>query len=107
LPRQAPEHGYAPELVKTKARPAAGKPIEATTREDQNYFIRVRTIFDEKKQVKSAHYGKIDGDFQFWTNQKMRFTYYLNPEANDRNMEFDVRRNLFGQLPELQRPSVP
>jgi hypothetical protein len=107
LPRLAPEHGYAPELVKRKARPAAGKAIEATTREDQNYFIRVRTVLDEKKQIKSALYGKIDGDFQFWTNERLRFTYYLNPEANDRNMEFNVRRNLFGQLPELQRPSVP
>lgn len=107
LPRYAPEQGYAPELVKRKVRPAAGKPIEATTREDQNYFIRVRTVLDEKKQVKSALYGKIDGDFQFWTNEKLRFTYYLNPEANDRNMEFDVKRNRFGQLPELQRPSAP
>ncbi len=107
LPRYAPEHGYASELVKRKGRPAPGTPIEATTREDQNYFIRVRTVLDEKKQIKSAYYGKIDGDFQFWANERLRFTYYLNAEANDRNMEFDVKRNRLGQLPELQRPSLP
>ncbi len=107
LPRYAPEHGYTPELVKRKARPAAGKPIEANSREDQNYFVRVRTVLDEKRQVKSALYAKIDGDIQFWANGRLRFTYYLNPEANDRNMEFDVKRNRLGQLPELQRPSLP
>jgi hypothetical protein len=107
LPRFAPEHGYAPELVKRKARPAAGKPIEATTREDQNYFFRVRTVLDEKRQVKSALYGKIDGDIQFWANGKLRFTYYLNPDPNARNMEFDVKRNLLGQLPSLQQPTLP
>ena len=107
LPRYAPEHGYAPELVKRKARPAAGKPVEDTSREDQNYFFRVRTVLDEKNQVKSALYGKIYGDIQFWANGKLRFTYYLNPEAGDRNMEFDVERNLLGQLSELQRPSLP
>jgi hypothetical protein len=107
LPRNAPEHGYVPELIRRTARPAADKPIETTKREDQNYFIRVRTVLDEKKRIKSALYGKIDGDIRFWANGKLRFTYYLNSDANDRNMEFDVKRNLFGQLPELQRPSVP
>jgi hypothetical protein len=111
LPRHAPEHGYAPELVKRTGRPAANKPIETATREDQNYFFRLRTILDEKKQVKSALYGKLDGDIRFdvinGNPAYLFFTYYLNPEANDRNMEFDVKRNRFGQLPDLQRPSSP
>jgi hypothetical protein len=107
LPRYAPAEGYGPELVRRKARAAKGKPIETKERKDQNYFIRVRTRLDEAHHVISALYGKIDGDIQFWANGKMRFTYYINPKANDRNMEFDVERNLFQQLPELERPTLP
>ena len=25
----------------------------------------------------------------------LRFTYYYNPKANDRNLEFDPKKNLF------------
>jgi hypothetical protein len=107
LPRNAPEHGYTPELVRRTARPAANKPIETTKREDQNYFIRVRTVLDEKKRVKSALYGKIDGDIQFWANGKLRFTYYLNPTANERNMEFDVQRNLLINLKVGEQVNAP
>jgi hypothetical protein len=107
LPRYAPEQGYAPELVKRKVRPAAGKPIEGNSREDQNYFLRVRTVLDEKRKVKSALYGKVDGDIQFWANGKLRFTYYLNPETNDRNMEFDVQRNLLTNLKDGEQVNAP
>jgi hypothetical protein len=107
LPRYAPEHGYVAELVKRHARPARGAPVEASVREDQNYFFRVRTVLDKKGQVTSALYGKIDGDVQFWPEGGLQLTYYVNPASMDRNMEFDLKRNLFGQLPELQRPLVP
>ena len=61
-----PSTATLPELVKRTGRPAANKPISTGTREDQNYFFRVRTVFDEKKQVKSALYGKLLGDLEFW-----------------------------------------
>jgi hypothetical protein len=30
-------------------------------------------------------------------DHRLMFTYYFNPTANDRNLEFDPSRNLFGQ----------
>ena len=47
----------------------------------------VSTVLDANGNVKSALYGKIYGDF-------MKFTYYLNPTPNSRNMEFDPKNNL-------------
>lgn len=76
------------------------------------YFIRVRTQLDENGNVKSALYGKIRGDFRFYAGTKapragMGFDYYLNPVPNSRNMEFDPKQNLFGNLPSLEEISEP
>ena len=71
--------------------------IQRDYRDDQNYFFRVRTVKKDKKII-SAHYGKIDRDIEFWGNEKLRFTYYLNPTPLDRNMEFDPKRNLLKGL---------
>ena len=86
-PHSAPEAGYRPEVVKTMSR-HPGQPAKSDMN-DQNrdYFFRVRTTLDEKGNVKSALYGKMYGDF-------MQYTYYLNPAANDHNLEFDPGRNL-------------
>ncbi len=107
LPRYAPEEGYESTLVKEIGRAAEGNAINSGTREDQNYFFRVRTVLDEDGKIKSALYGKIDGDIQFWGNRKARFNYYLNPNPNDRNMEFDTKQNLAGKLPFNQRVTAP
>jgi hypothetical protein len=42
--------------------------------------------------------GKIQGILSFDYEKNISFTYYLNPTPNDRNMEFDPSRNLFGRL---------
>lgn len=106
LPRYAPESDYETCLLKRVAR-IEGKAIDTDISEDQNYFFRVRTVLDEKGRIKSAVYGKIVGDVQFWGNRRVRFTYYLNPAALDRNMEFDPRNNLFANLPSLQQVNAP
>jgi hypothetical protein len=107
LPRSVPEDGYQSNLLKQIGRPAADKPIDAGTREDQNYFIRVRTVVDEDGRIKSAYYGKLVGDVRFWGNRRVKFTYCLNPTSMDRNMEFDPKRNVFGNLPSSQRVLEP
>jgi hypothetical protein len=98
LPRQAPGEGYEVNLTKRVARAGKGASIETSTREDQNYFFRVRTVLDPSGKVISAHYGKIHGDVQFFvtpsSNGMARFTYYLSPTPLDRNLEFDPKRNL-------------
>jgi hypothetical protein len=103
FPRTAPAEGYKIDIEfsadwnserhsKPPAKPAVG------------YFYRVRTILDENGNVKSAWYGKIDGEFE-WVAQgppnsesELTFTYYLNLDGT-RNMEFDRARNLFKDLP--------
>lgn len=105
LPRHAPEGGYESELVKKIFR-EAGQPIVSDKRDDQNYFFRVRT---EKKngKVVNTMYGKIHGDIQFWGSGEIRLTYYLNPEPNSRNMEFDPQKNLFKNLDITEKPQDP
>lgn len=69
-----------------------------TLDEDLNYFFRVRTKRNEKGEIVSALYGKIYGpiEFRIFTNgMDAQFTYYLNPTPNDRNTEFEAKRNLF------------
>jgi hypothetical protein len=111
LPRYAPDTGYERRIVLRTERLATDKPIKNESRDDQNYFFRVRSVLDERKQIKSALYGKIYGDIGFdvinGNPAYLFFTYYLNPAPNDRNMEFDPKRNLFPNLNDLEKPSAP
>lgn len=107
MPRYAPEGGYQSTLVQEIARYANGKGLNNQINENQNYFFRVRTALDGQDNVKSALYGKIYGEISFWGNQHLRFTYYLNPTPNDRNMEFDPSKNLFRDLSPLQHVKAP
>jgi hypothetical protein len=110
LPALAPSDGYSPGLSRYLSNTSGGG-WRVDTKEDQNYFFRVRTILDEGRNVKSAMYGKIHGDFAIDPiNSKTMliiFTYYLNPEQNSRNVEFDPRRNLFRDLRFAERPVEP
>ncbi len=107
LPRKAPEAGYEPKLEKRMALLARGEQRIIEMREDQNYFIRVRTELDDQGRVKSALFGKISGDIRFGVNRILRFTYYLNPVSLDRNLEFDTKRNLFSRLDSLEEVRAP
>jgi hypothetical protein len=106
LPRHAPEEGYQNKLIKSNSRKSADAMIQRDYRDDQNYFFRVRTMKKDDKII-SAHYGKIDRDIEFWGNEIIRFTYYLNPTPNDRNMEFDPQRNLLTELKSREKVSAP
>jgi len=104
-PRVAVENGYEPELVLH---------YSTTERSESvfGYFIRVRTVLGENGNVKSALYGKIRGDFRFYAGTKapqagMGFDYYLNPTPNDRNLEFDPKRNLMTNLKPLEGVEAP
>jgi hypothetical protein len=97
LPHEAPKNGYLPELVQR----LASTPeyfVHKDFPDDRNYFFRVRTEKDEEGNIVSALYGKIHGNIHFNEGKKVGFLYYLNPNANDRNLEFDNTRNLFKRL---------
>jgi hypothetical protein len=98
-PRLAPENGYLPEWKQWRKR-APGKAETSNVSESRNYLLRVRTVVDEKGELVSALYGKIYGDF-------LRFAYYLNSTANDRNLEFDPTRSLYKGLSETERVEGP
>jgi hypothetical protein len=96
---EAPEIGYQPEIVREhNERP--DRILKYDNDPKRIYFFRVRTKLDENGNVVSAHYGKIYGDF-------MQFRYYLNPTPNDRNIEFDPKRNLSKNLSNMEDVSEP
>lgn len=104
--RQAPADGYEPELVKHSYK-ELGQPAHVDFNNGQNYFFRVRTKKDAQGNIVSALYGKISGDFRGGIGGVFSFTYYLNPESNSRNMEFDPSRNLSKNLKSLEGVSAP
>ena len=96
---EAPANGYEPQWVQTRTvRP--GKGYSGNRDENRNYYLRVRTVLDEKGNVRTAQYGKIYGDF-------MQFRYYLNPTLNDRNVEFDPKQNLLKDLKPTEQVDAP
>ncbi len=103
---EAPETGYQTNLVKRTFR-EEGEAGHSDPQGSAGYFFRVRTKRDEKGKIVSALYGKIQGDVDVDRHGQVRFTYYLNPTDNDRNIEFDPSRNLFTGLKSTERVKEP
>jgi hypothetical protein len=80
-PQEAPIDGYQPQLIRESFH-HPGQPGKADYDENRIYLFRT-TLPD------GIHYGKIYGD-----PEQTPFCYYLNPTPNDRNIEFDPKRNL-------------
>ena len=82
---------------------------EAATRK-LGYFFRVRTVENGGKII-SANYGKIVGDIAIDLRDsqtcRVSFTYYFNPQASDRNLEWDPKQNLLTGLSNLESPRQP
>jgi hypothetical protein len=107
--RTAPESGYESRLTR-KGYYACPPDDVAEERgwlpnRDRCFYLRVRTRLDEDGNVVSAHYGKIYRDFEVNPHPGMQgvfgdFSYYFNPEPNDRNVEFG--ENLFKNLNALK-----
>jgi hypothetical protein len=116
----APVSGYLPSLERKvvwgKARSLPGYWEDFRAPERKAYYFRVRTRTDASGKIVSAHYGKIYGPLTLIPILKNQAAFkkslkaelsiselYFNPTPNDRNVEFDVKRNL---LPDgnVQRP---
>lgn len=116
----APESGYIPTLERKavwgKARSLPGYWESLNGLERKAYYFRVRTKTDASGKIVSAHYGKIYGPLTLVPVLKNQAAFkksfqanlsiselYFNPTPNDRNVEFDPKRNL---LPDgnVQRP---
>jgi hypothetical protein len=109
LPREAPFEGYSNSLVRWEHW-GTGTGYVRNRRDDLGYFMRIRTVLIETSVV-SALYGKINGDFhahvQRTKTAQLDFRYYVNPEPNSRNVEFDTSRNLFQNLEMLESVRYP
>ncbi|NOU36518.1 MAG: hypothetical protein HOO88_07090 [Kiritimatiellaceae bacterium] len=95
------EFGYATNWIyERKITPTRDGRINPSPRENMNFFFRAQTVVNGSGEIISAKYGKIYGDiicdFADEKNLGVYFTYYLNPTFNDRNVEFDPDKNLFG-----------
>jgi hypothetical protein len=76
----------------------------------RTWVFRVRTRVDEQGNLASARYGKIQGvpEVIFFSHgPAFRMTYYLNKDPNDRGLEWDMKNNLFADLPERHWPRNP
>lgn len=98
---EAPQDGYGGTLERTfSISPGSG--VMTNAKPVRNHYFRCRTRFADDGSVISAHYGKIYGDFDLRSGNKEKgflgaFGWscsYFNPNENDRNVEFDVGRNL-------------
>jgi hypothetical protein len=107
-PREAPETGYDSTLKSSLTSDSGG--YHASASEKQGYFFRVRTV-EQNGIIVSAHYGKIRGGFELAPSNsktcKVKLTCYFNPTPNDRNLEWDTKKNLFGGLSNMESPREP
>lgn len=108
VPHLAPEQGYLAEIHRHKSSAIEPDPPDKNfplyiSQDDwvpeDNYFLRVRTIVNDKGEIISHQYAKIVGGFERWKGGaekiEVAFKYHYNPKPNDRNLEFDPKRNLF------------
>ncbi len=114
--RNAAETGYvAPHAIRfvnhdprTDQQPE--RTFDLTKEREQGYFFRVRTV-EENGKIIAAHYGKITGDIGIEPRDsktcQISFTYYFNPAALDRNVEWDPKRNLLPGLTFEETPQSP
>lgn len=64
------------------------------------YVFRVRTVRDDRGNIVSARYGKLDGPPRgsFGLSSFVDMVYYFNSGPNDRRLEWDHKTNLFKDL---------
>jgi hypothetical protein len=109
-PRSAPENGYQPSLsLHVSDNPTTGLQGDIGDKYANNrYFFRVRTT-EQSGNVTSALYGKISEGIELAPNSSktcgIHLAYYLNPNPNDRNMEYGS--TLFKNLDFEETPRFP
>lgn len=102
MPHSAYTFGYKPKILRTEVTlsPSQCNP-------NIGYFLRTRVQTDETGKIVSANYSKIIEDITFDPRGRITFSYIFNPTPNDRNLEFDPEKNLFGKLPDAEQVLSP
>lgn len=106
--RTAPEEGYR---IGFDIWFGQTKTLQDDTNIDKDacHAFRIRTVRNEEGEIVSALYGKIYGDFRFTYRYYLiptgvSFTYYLNLTPNDRNLEWDMKHNLYSVRDSFNQP---
>jgi hypothetical protein len=102
MPHHAPKDGYQKEYKWEKST-KDGSAID----EKLGFFIKTRVKLDEKGNEISAHYAKFITDVEIDIRGRIKFTSYFNPTPNDTNLEFDLKKNLFKDLKDEEKPFLP
>lgn len=98
----APEGGYVSTITRFCRVEANGNGRFTDVDLERNFYFRTRTQTLPDGTITNAHYGKIYGDLNcsrgniekgFYANFDLMISYF-NPTPNDRNVEFDTKRNL-------------
>ena len=104
----APVSGYKRKMDFISA--ASNDLILKSTNKNKPLYLRIRTIIKDNTII-SAHYCKVFPGIEiygeFSDTPTMRFTYYCNPTPNERNVEFDLKRNLLTDLKPEERVLEP
>lgn len=102
MPHHAPKDGYQKDYQweKTSAQ-------QLTIDEKLGFFIKTRVKLDEHGNEISAHYAKFITDVQIDIRGRIKFISYFNPTPNDTNLEFDLKKNLFKNLKDSEKPFLP
>lgn len=91
LPHRAPDDGYS-SAWKREVNNYDGIILP----DDTGFFLRTRVKKDQHGRIISANYAKFIGRMNVMANTgRIEFFYYFNPTPNDRNLEFDPKKNLF------------
>ena len=116
FPHHVPATGYIDELVQRYENTPGVRKVGSSGNSDfyTNYFFRVRTELDDEGNVVGGLYGKIHGLIELgnyaWLHIEkpyLSFNYYLNPNNNDTNVEYDPEKNLFKGVPHRMRVINP
>ena len=102
MPHEAPGDGYGPLLERVVK---GGEGHGART--DVGFFLRTRVRRDAAGKIENAHYAKILGDVYVNPRGEIEFTYYFNPRPNERNLEFDLEKNLLKDLDVVEQVHRP
>lgn len=116
MPHEAPVNGYNPVFSRR-----SNSYHDKNFKDDIGYFFRSR-VEKQADKIVSSNYGKIMGNIRFDPRESgwhvshknkpksfatISFTYYFNPTPNDRNLEFDQKRNLFTDLESTEQVREP
>lgn len=108
-PHVAPTGFYAKDYAFT-AKPLDQKKLVSADLANMVWVFRIRTVTDNEGKIASTHYGKIYGYPQIISMRgvpAIRFSYYLSGKANQPNLEWNMKTNLFKDLPEQNWPRNP